>query len=143
MQASDATDKCVVLFLNFLVFSLNSSLRSTLFRVAKANELKVEGNAFFKEGEWKKALRSYHFAWLNVKGLGESAMSLAGPGGGSTLPAEQQEVIKALTESLHLNLAACYLRTEQFEKCIKACSTAISVNENSTKGTIYLYLSCD
>ena len=61
-------------------------------------------------------------------------MSLAGPGGDSTLPEEDQKVIKALTESLHLNLAACYLRTEQFEKCIRACTTAISVNDNSAKG---------
>jgi hypothetical protein len=44
-----------------------------------------------------------------------------------------QQVLKALTETLHLNLAACYLRTEQLDKCIKACTVAVGVNPNSAK----------
>ncbi len=32
-----------------------------------------------------------------------------------------------------MNLAACYLRTEQLPKCIATCTAAIAVNENSAK----------
>lgn len=46
----------------------------------------------------------------------------------------EKNEVKALTETLHLNLAACYLRTEQYTKCISACSTAIGVNDTSAKG---------
>jgi hypothetical protein len=77
-------------------------------RIQKAKALKEEGNVFFKNQDVKSALRQYHFAWLNIKvrdtlrnvvyrrglgrflvfphffskGLGENAMSLAGPSGG-------------------------------------------------------------
>jgi len=107
-------------------------------KIKKASELKEEGNKHFKDADWKKALQKYHFAWLNIKGLGETAsafMPAGGPAGAdSTLsPAEKSEV-KSLTESLHLNLAACYLQTEQYAKCIAASTTAIGVNANSAKG---------
>ncbi len=122
----------------------------------------------FKAGDWKGALRHYHFAWLNVKGtavghtrwrtccsgrvshcacvpgLGESAstfMPIAGmaggdggnAAGGATLSKGEKDECKALTESLHLNLAACYLHTEQYSKCIAACNVAIGVNAGSAK----------
>ena len=106
----------------------------------------------FKEGDYKSALRQYHFAWLNIKGLGENVMDLTGQGGGgcsvglcwsfndrfalldnSNISEENKSVLKALTESLHLNLAACYLKTEQYSKCISSCSTAIGVNNKSVK----------
>ncbi len=38
-----------------------------------------------------------------------------------------------LTETLNLNLAACYLRTEQLPKCVTTCTAAIAVNESSAK----------
>lgn len=90
---------------------------------------------------------SVHAGFLKTtrasQGLGESAMGVAGGGEGeessSSLSEEDRKVsdrilfggfllicrfsllkvLKALTESLHLNLAACYLRTEQLDKCIK------------------------
>lgn len=91
--------------------------------------------------------------FFSKQGLGESAMNVAGGGGDdSSLNDEDRkvafellfgfrlcvlkkkmQVLKALTETLHLNLAACYLRTEQPEKCIKACTVAIGVNPNSAK----------
>jgi hypothetical protein len=52
----------------------------------------------------------------------------------SSLSDEEKEVMKTLTESLHLNLAACYLKTEKYDRCIASCTTAIATNENSTKG---------
>jgi tetratricopeptide (TPR) repeat protein len=41
--------------------------------------------------------------------------------------------LSGLTETLNLNLAACYLRTEQLPKCVTACTAAIAVNANSAK----------
>jgi hypothetical protein len=42
----------------------------------QAYELKEEGNVHFKASDWKKALQKYHFAWLNIKGLGDNASAL-------------------------------------------------------------------
>lgn len=80
-------------------------------------------------------------ASLTRVGLGESASSImpmagldnGGGGGGSSLSKGEKDECKALTESLHLNLAACYLHTEQYGKCIAACNVAIGVNDNSAK----------
>lgn len=38
-------------------------------RITKAQELKQEGNGFFKTGKWKKAIGKYHRALLFVKGI--------------------------------------------------------------------------
>ena len=38
-------------------------------RITKAQELKQEGNGFFRTGKWKKAIGRYHRALLFVKGI--------------------------------------------------------------------------
>ena len=40
-------------------------------RISKAQELKQEGNSFFKSGKWKKAAGKYHRALLYVKGIAD------------------------------------------------------------------------
>lgn len=38
-------------------------------KIGRAQELKQEGNRFFKEGEWRKAMRKYHYGLLHVRGV--------------------------------------------------------------------------
>ncbi len=95
---------------------------------------KKKKKSCFKNQDFKGALLKYHFAWLNIKGLGDSASSLMGASDAqSGLGVEEKETVKALTENLHLNLAACYLKTEQLTKCVSACTSALAVNNKSAK----------
>ena len=40
-------------------------------RVVKAETYKAEGNELFKMGDYKKAMKRYHYALLYLKGIGE------------------------------------------------------------------------
>ena len=38
-------------------------------KIAKAQQLKEEGNKFFKKREWKNAIRKYHHGLMYVRGI--------------------------------------------------------------------------
>merc|ERR1719168_232744 len=95
-------------------------------QIQQAEAYKAEGNARFKAGEYKRALGSYHKVFCYVNGLqlpGEKseAASYAGMMGRSTsasqVPAERAESVKSLKQSTHVNMAACYLKLSENQKC--------------------------
>ena len=80
-------------------------------KLTKAQELKLEGNQFFKAGQLREAMRKYHYGLLYVRGVtnrvdglpGVEQLSKAKPS-----PAEEQAA-RDLTATLSNNLAGVFL----------------------------------
>jgi len=61
--------------------------------ISKAQELKLEGNSFFRTGKWNKAVGKYHQALLYVKGIADRFEGV--PAG---LPMKDVVKVKATSE---------------------------------------------
>lgn len=80
-------------------------------KIAKAQELKLEGNQFFKAGQLKKAMRKYHYGLLYVRGVINHIDSLPGVeqlNRAKPSPAEEQAA-SDLIATLSNNLAGAVL----------------------------------
>ena len=53
----------------------------------------------------------------------------------SDLSSEDEKEVKALKEALHLNLAMCYIKLEEWKKAKASCDSALEFNE-TVKGTV-------
>lgn len=115
--------------------------------IEQAEAHKQTGNAFFKEGNYQKALGSYHKVFLYVNGVqvpGEKseATAYANMMGKSTassqVPADKVEALKQLKQSTHLNMAACFLGVGKksgtaapegaraYKRCVEVCTKVIA-----------------
>lgn len=125
-------------------------------QLKQAEAHKEEGNKFFKEQNYKKALGAYHKVFCYVNGLqtppvtspgdgkeGDSSSSRSTPGS-SQVPKERVEDLRVLKQSSRLNMAACYLRTDEHQKCVDACSKALELGSSAKayfrRGQAYLEL---
>lgn len=107
-------------------------------QLEQAEVFKNEGNALFKEGNYKKALGKYWKVFCYVNGLqipGESNQSMdlanvvkAKNVQGSQVPADKVDSVKRLKQSTYLNMAACYLKTQDHHKCVDACTKALAAD---------------
>jgi len=104
-------------------------------QIQEAEAYKQQGNGHFKEGNYKRALGSYHRVFCYVNGLqvpGErnEATSYADMMGRSSaasqVPKERVEDVKRLKQSTRLNMAARYLKVGEHQKCVDACSKALA-----------------
>mmetsp|Transcript_86772 Transcript_86772/g.250683 ORF Transcript_86772/g.250683 Transcript_86772/m.250683 type:complete len:217 (-) Transcript_86772:197-847(-) len=102
--------------------------------IETAEDHKRRGNEFFKEGNYKRALGSYHKVFCYVNGLripGETSeadqySSMMGGSKASQVPAEKVDMVKLLKQSTFLNMAACYLKVEEYRKCLDVCGKAMA-----------------
>lgn len=125
-------------------------------QLRQAEAHKEEGNQFFKDGNYKKALGAYHKVFCYVNGLqvpsptssveskdGDSSPSRSPPSS-SQVPKERVEDLRKLKQSSRLNMAACYLRLEEHQKCVDACSKALELGSSAKayfrRGQAYLEL---
>merc|ERR1712232_532191 len=110
-------------------------------QLEQAEQYKQDGNAHFKEGNYKRALGNYHKVFCYVNGLqvpGEkseasSYTDMMGKSAGSQVPDDKVESVKRLKQSTHLNMAACYLKTQEHQKCVDACTKALAAASPVTK----------
>merc|ERR1740121_3207671 len=49
----------------------------------------------------------------------------------SQVPTEKAESVKQLKQSTHVNMAACYLKLSENQKCVDACTKALSTGPSS------------
>mmetsp|Transcript_4428 Transcript_4428/g.13428 ORF Transcript_4428/g.13428 Transcript_4428/m.13428 type:complete len:218 (-) Transcript_4428:277-930(-) len=115
---------------------------TVLEQVEQAEQYKQKGNGHFKEADYRKALGSYHrvFCFVNglqVPGEGSEAASYGQMMGKSSpglqVPAEKVEDLRLLKQSTYLNMAACYLKLDEYDKCITTCTKAMSGSEPNSK----------
>ena len=61
-------------------------------RLDKARALKKEGNDFFREKEWRKAVRKYHYVLMYCKGICDKLDFIPGlASAGKLKPTEEQK----------------------------------------------------
>lgn len=110
-----------------------------LQQIQEAESFKAKGNERFKEGDYRKALGAYHRVFCYVNGLqipGEkseasSYTDMMGKSNTANLvPVEKVEDMKKLKHSTNLNMAFCYLKLGQHQKCIEAANKALDVQQS-------------
>lgn len=86
----------------------NNSTLTKQEKLDKGNALKDEGNAFYKQKDYKNAMKKYHRALLYVKGLNQKhpfSAILNIPNGDSEMSEEFKEKIQQTESSCYNNLA--------------------------------------
>lgn len=82
-------------------------------KLSKCAQLKSEGNALFKQEQWKKAIKKYHHSLMYAKGVTDRPDKLMG----MTIPTlqfskpnkEQERAAEELLVSGHNNIAGAVL----------------------------------
>jgi len=105
---------------------------STAEKIAKARELKMEGNSLFKSGDLKKAVVKYRTVFAFVNGLVSEGDSMAQYGKVDVDGEEKQEIAQ-LKKEVYSNLAMAYLRLEKPDKALQVCDKAIEIDANDSK----------
>mmetsp|Transcript_113555 Transcript_113555/g.222668 ORF Transcript_113555/g.222668 Transcript_113555/m.222668 type:complete len:229 (-) Transcript_113555:83-769(-) len=110
--------------------------------IKQAEDYKLKGNEFFKDGNLKRALGCYHKVFCYVNGLqlpGEDSEATAYTQmmgrscSANKVPAEHVQAVRTLKQSTHLNMAACYLKTQEHGKCLNACTKALKADAPTCK----------
>ncbi|XP_065920594.1 tetratricopeptide repeat protein 9C-like isoform X2 [Dysidea avara] len=94
-------------------------------KLGKAKELKDSGNELFKNGNTKNATKKYHQALMYVKGVLCTDTSVPGIPEDlmyEKVTKEEKAIGDELTALLHNNLAACLVKTTNWENVIKHTS---------------------
>lgn len=102
-------------------------------RIKEGLEYKLAGNAHFKEGSYQQSLKSYHFSYNHFQGLDQSSFQTLGPS--SQISPDEKRQISCEINAILLNMAACYLKLNKFEKCIVTCDKVIE--KDSSNGKAY------
>ncbi|XP_041357275.1 peptidyl-prolyl cis-trans isomerase D-like [Gigantopelta aegis] len=89
-----------------------------------AQNIKQIGNNLFKEQNFSVAIKKYNKALRYIDTI-INFMKLSED--------EKDDVKKSSKLSLHLNLAACYLRLKDYDEVLRACKDALSIDPTSAK----------
>ena len=88
-------------------------------KIVKALGLKEEGNAFFKEKEYDKAIRSYRRGTVSLKGLNNSNTG--------------DDQVKTLLIGLQNNMAMIYAKQEKYKQALDVTKKALEVDSENLK----------
>eukprot|EP00667_Euglena_gracilis_P016918 EG_transcript_17765 len=92
-------------------------------KLARAQQLKEEGNDLFRAGRVSRAVKKYQFAFAFV----ESDFATTGA---------QQAERRALRASIHLNLAACGVKSGVWDSVVEHCSRALDCDPGNAKALL-------
>ncbi|CAF2374758.1 unnamed protein product [Rotaria sp. Silwood2] len=90
-------------------------------RIRLAQTLRNTGNEEYANSQLDRALRSYNKA----RKLIHNRVTI--------IDGKHEEQYHQLLLKLHLNSAQCYLRLDNFEKCLRACRDALVIEPNNLK----------
>ncbi|EAR85587.1 tetratricopeptide repeat protein (macronuclear) [Tetrahymena thermophila SB210] len=101
-------------------------------KIDESKRLKEEGNQFFKQKDYKKALSSYNKAILYVIGLvGENDEHYQYGNASSKLNEEQDLIVKELKSSLYLNISQIDLFNKNYAKCIERATKSLDIKQTA------------
>ncbi|KAL0345966.1 UNVERIFIED_CONTAM: Tetratricopeptide repeat protein 1 [Sesamum radiatum] len=83
--------------------------------LARANDAKLEGNSFFKTGQYEEALTKYEFA-IHIAPDGPSSSEVR--------------------SMCHANRAACFFKMGKYEETVKECTKALELNPTYMKALL-------
>jgi len=90
-------------------------------RVRIANEIKSEGNEYFKKQEYNKAIGSYSKSTRYIPN-----------------EKKDEKEFQELDLSIQLNMAACFLKTNHFDDAADICTKIIEKNPKNSKAIFRL-----
>mmetsp|Transcript_10381 Transcript_10381/g.24999 ORF Transcript_10381/g.24999 Transcript_10381/m.24999 type:complete len:344 (+) Transcript_10381:32-1063(+) len=97
----------------------------------QAETFKEEGNRLHKEGDYRRALGAYHKVFCFVNGLVPPPAGQKDTqdvqAGSNQIPRDRVEEVNKLKQATRLNMAACYLKVKDFQKCVNACTAALEL----------------
>jgi len=113
-------------------------------KVATARAKKDTGDAAFKAGEIKSALRSYHETLMYLIGIDKNALKSLGMGmpssQSSTSAVDQaagakEELTEAdmILEKVYANMSACHIKQENWKRAMDTADKALSKNPANSK----------
>lgn len=105
-------------------------------KLATGKQKKDAGDAAFKSGDVKAALRSYHESLLWIMGLDKTALpgykAPEPPADGKEKEKEKSEVDDML-EKVHSNVAACHIKLGNWKRALEASDKTLKKNEDNYK----------
>lgn len=93
-------------------------MESIADKLSEAERLKQEGNQFFQQKDFKKALARYHQANLFLAGLQDKNSAYFSYATDLQLGEEQAKKTNELKLSIYLNMAQIYLFEEKYPKAL-------------------------
>eukprot|EP00056_Hartaetosiga_gracilis_P008604 m.123528 g.123528 ORF g.123528 m.123528 type:complete len:182 (-) comp12949_c1_seq1:47-592(-) len=114
----------------------------TSLSVEQLEQLKAEGSAYLKEGNYKEALRKYHTAHLHTRAAMSSkqtASSFSHFKPKTTEPVDEEEEKRKDEEitKLHVallgNMALCHLKLKKFGRVVSLCTEVLTTDNDNIK----------
>jgi len=104
-------------------------------KLLKATEYKLEGNVFFKQKDFKKAIRNYHRSLMYIKGVEIDGLPHPLRKNKCSIDQTILEQNKKLKIDCYNNLAACLLQLSEpsYDKVIFYCKFVIESNPSNDK----------
>ncbi|KAG1823943.1 uncharacterized protein BJ212DRAFT_1327240 [Suillus subaureus] len=110
-------------------------------KLATARSKKDTGDAAFKVGDVKSALRSYHETLLYLHGIDKNALKSLGMGGPSSLSAVDQAAgakdvtteADIILEKVYANMSACHIKQENWKRAVDTADKALGKNAANSK----------
>ncbi|KAI0035370.1 hypothetical protein K488DRAFT_83078 [Vararia minispora EC-137] len=109
-------------------------------KIETGKQKKAEADAAFKAGQVKDALRSYHFSLMYLEGINKQ--DLGGAMGMPAAPAdpgatkqrtEACAILDEILEKIYANMAACHIKTENWQRALETADKAIAKNDANYK----------
>lgn len=95
---------------------------------------KDAGDAAFKEGDIKSALRAYHEALMYFVGIDRTALSALGIGNdNSNVSEKERDEIDLTVEKIHANMAACHIKQGNWKRALETAEKALAKNPANSK----------
>lgn len=91
-------------------------------RISSADRRRMDGNALFKEEKLEEAMQQYEMA---IAYMGDDFMF--------QLFGKYRDMALAVKNPCHLNMAACFIKLEQYEDAIMQCSIVLAEDESNVK----------
>ncbi|KAH7884441.1 hypothetical protein F5I97DRAFT_1889571 [Phlebopus sp. FC_14] len=112
-------------------------------KLATARAKKDTGDAAFKSGDLKSALRSYHEALMYLHGIDKNALKSLGMASPSRLPTsavdeaasarEEKTEVDTMLERIYANMSACHLKNQNWKRALDTADKAIAKNPANSK----------
>lgn len=106
-------------------------------KVSTGRSKKDAGDAAFKSGDIKSALRSYHEAVMYLAGIDRNAKNIFDMGAPAASSDESQgegkTEVDLMLEKVYANMSACHIKQENWKRAIETADKALAKNPKNSK----------
>ncbi|CAD8105266.1 unnamed protein product [Paramecium sonneborni] len=99
-------------------------------KIKMAQQYKDEGNQYFKNQDWKKALTCYHKVFLYINGLISQENELAQYAKNQLTTQEETNIIQQLKCQTFGNMAQVYINQQKYDKGREVAKKSLEINKN-------------